>query len=258
MGIGDELMMAGEARRRALARPGTRYLMRDKRGAPKWHFAWEGNPHIARPGEPHDGEITHVNGMRPYMAAYSHVQYQFRAYEPMPAALELPARVRELAKAAAGAVVFNPTVKLRAPVNKDWGVARWKALIARARAVRWIQIGESGGPRVRGAECVVTPDFWEACAVIAGARAVVCHEGALHHAAAALGVPAIVIRGGFISPRVTGYAGQVDFYIEDPRWPLGCGMRVPCAHCQAAMDAITPDAVAKALGALLEERKVAA
>lgn len=252
------MMRAGEAGRREKLAPGSRYLMLDKTGAPMWHFVWDGNPHVARPGEPHDGTIGFVNGVREYIESHTKQQYKFRAYEPHPAVLALPARVRALSKRAAGAVVFNPTIKQRAPINKDWGIDNWKALITNTTGVRWIYVGAPGGPRMGGAERIETPDFWEACALIAGARAVVCHEGALHHAAAALGVPAVVIRGGFISPRVTGYAGQADLYVEDERYPFGCGMRIPCNHCLAAMESIRPEMVASALRALLGQRETAA
>jgi ADP-heptose:LPS heptosyltransferase len=257
MGIGDELMMAGEARRLAAGR-GHRYRMLDKRGQPKWHWVWEGNPNIARLDEPHDGEIGYSNALRPYIATLTPARYTFRDYRPHPAELRLTPRARALAEHARGAIVFNPSVKERAPVNKDWGLQRWKALLARGVGLRWIQIGEPGrSPRLRGADFIPTADFFDACGVMSGAAAVVVHEGALHHAAAALGVPAVVIRGGFISPRVTGYAGQVDFYVEDERYPLGCGNRLPCPHCAEAMEAVKPERVAAVVRELMSNKRAA-
>jgi len=251
MGIGDELMMAGEARRRA-AGSARKYLMLDKRGLARWHHAWEGNPNIAHPNELYDGVIGYTNGRRPYMVDESPIRRFFRAYEPVPAFIQLNERAKALAVHAQGAVVFNPTIKPRAPPNKDWGLGRWKELVAITQGIRWVQAGESGAPRIRGVQTIQTATFLEACGLLAGARAVVVHEGALHHAAAALGVPAVVIRGGFVSPKVTGYAGQVDMYIESADYPLGCGMRIICSHCEAAMAAITPAAVAAALNSLLQ------
>jgi hypothetical protein len=263
MGIGDELMAAGEARRRALAAGKLqRYGMLDKKGRPKWHFVWEGNPNIARPGEPNDGVIEYLNGRRPYIADESRERRAFRAYQPTAAHIGLNARALEIGAFCKGAVVFNPTIKASAPANKDWGLHRWKALTLRFPQYRWVQIGDpSGFPRIRGVERVFTLNFHEAAGAIAGARAVVVHEGALHHAAAALGTPAVVIRGGYISPKVTGYAGQADLYVAMPEWPdfaeLGCGMRVPCRHCAQALASITPEDVGRALGKLLQERQAA-
>lgn len=251
IGLGDWVLVAGEARRRAQLAPGTRYLPLDKGGAPTTHWIWDRNPDIAKPGETHDGTIGYVNGLRAYIErAIPKKQYIFRAYEPHPATIVLPERAIPMARQAAGAVVFNPTIKFKAPPNKDWGVENWTQLIAENRGVRWIQVGESG-PTIRGAERAQTADFWDALGLLSGARAVVCHEGALHHAAAGLGVPAVVVRGGFISPRVTGYAGQVDLYVEDERYPLGCGMRVRCPHCSSAMASIKPWDVMQALRSAL-------
>lgn len=263
MGIGDELMAAGEARRRVLAagRP-QQFGMLDKKGQPKWHHVWEGNPDIARPGQPNDGLITYVDGRRPYIAAESRERRAFRPYQPHPAHIELGARAREIAAFCKGAVVFNPTIKASAPTNKEWPLDRWKALTLRFPQYRWVQIGDpSGYPRIRGVEHIYTLSFQEAAGAVAGARAVVVHEGALHHAAAAVGTPAVVIRGGYISPKVTGYAGQADLYVPMEEWPdfaeLGCGMRVPCRHCAQAMASITPEDVGRALGKLLQERQAA-
>lgn len=257
MGIGDELMIAGEARRRAAGRD-RRYLILDKHGAPKWHWAWTGNPHVARPGEPFDEVLPgYVDRMRPYLAGSDAGRFVFREYQPAPAQIALDTHARALASHAAGAIVFNPTVKRGASPNKDWGLERWKALVARGVGLRWLQLWEPGTPRVKGAEAIPTYSVLEAFGLLSGARAAVVHEGALHHAAAAFGVPAVVIRGGFISPRVTGYAGQRDLYVEANAWPLGCGKRTPCSHCAQAMNSITPEKVLAALQGLLEERRAA-
>lgn len=251
MGIGDELMVAGEARR--LIQSGARKVgMLDKNDIRRWHFAWEGNPDIARPGEDCDALAGYVNRRRHYLVDETQIRRTFRAYTPLPARLVIPEAHRRLASEAAGWVVFNPTIKQKAPLNKDWGIERWKELVALTPEVSWLQVGDHSSPRIRGARHIPTAHFFDACALLSGARAAVLHEGALHHAAAALEVPAIVIRGGYISPKVTGYAGQVDFYIESEEWPLGCGTRINCPHCRQAMADITPAAVAEGLRKLLK------
>lgn len=249
-GIGDEILAAGEAARASARTPG-KYQIIHRNGQPKWHWIWEGNPHVARPGEDHVGVVHgYVNGLRPYCAELTKERYTFREYVPHPAHIELPTSARKIARRAEGAVVFNPTVKDRAPPNKQWH--GWRALVAESRDVYWIQVGEIG-PTIQGAERIETMNLWDALGLLSGALAAVTHEGALHHAAAALGVPAVVVRGGFISPRVTGYDGQADLFEHDERYPLGCGMRVPCEHCGAAMASITPAKVLAALKPLLQE-----
>jgi len=245
-------MLAGEAKRMAAGVPNRRYAMLDKLGHPRWHFVWEGNPNIARPGEKSAGVIGYVNGKRHYMVDVKPDQYTFKEYQPTPAFIQIERQLPFFAQRAAGAVVYNPNIKPKASPNKAWGLEHWDELIALTPGVRWIQLMEPGTQRIGRSEKMDTGNFLDAVAAMSKAAAVVCHEGALHHAAAAFGVPTIVIRGGFISPKVTGYAGQVDFYVEDARWPLGCGMRVACDHCRAAMDAIKPDAVAQALLGILK------
>lgn len=251
MGIGDWLMVSGEARRRA-AGTARRFRVLNKRGEPYWHFVFEGHPNIARPGERFDEDLGFVNGHRSYIAEETKQKRTFREYAPAPAPLHLPRQALQRAARAAGAVVFNPSIKHSASPNKDWGWERWRELVALVKNVRWLQLGEPGARRIPGAEYVETPHFTDAAGLLSGARAAVLHEGALHHAAAALGIPAVVIYGGYIGPRVTGYAGQVALFEGGPEYPLGCGMRVPCSHCAAAMAAITPARVATALVGLLE------
>lgn len=250
MGIGDELMMSGEARRLA-AGTAKRFRMLNKRGEPYWHFAFDANPNIVKPGQPFDGELGFLNRHRPYIADETREKRTFREYVPSPSPVRLGPQAQTFAAMARGAVVFHPGIKRGASPNKAWPLERWKALVALG-GHRWVQIGEPGVPRIRGAEQVMTPGFWDAVGLLAGAKAAVLHEGALHHAAAAVGTRAVVIYGGYISPRVTGYAGQRALFVETSEHPLGCGYRVPCAHCAEAMRAIGPATVLRALKELLE------
>ena len=258
MGIGDELMAAGEAKKAAAGRR-IKFRLLDKKDRPKWHFVWAGNPNIAGPMEKVDAILqTYVDRRRPYLAESTPQRYVFKPYRPTPAYIQIPPNLIPLMSHAAGKVIVNPTIKLGASPNKRWMIQRWRALVESAQDIKWLQIGHiDHGNKLKGAEGVYTHNFIEACALIAGARAVVCHEGALHHAAAAFGIPAVVIRGGYVSPEVTGYDGQVDFFEKTEAFPLGCGMRISCRHCDKAMARIEVGDVLKALRSLLEE-KVAA
>ena len=140
-------------------------------------------------------------------------------------------------------------MKVRASPNKQWGWERWQALAdeLNRRRVCLAQLGPAGIRCLAGGPHLITASFREACAVLAGASALVGNEGGLHHAAAALGVRGAVPFGGYISPRLTGYAIHDNFHVDDPAHPLGCGMRAPCAHCAAAMASISVGAVAGAV-----------
>jgi hypothetical protein len=256
MGWGDEIMVTGEVRRRA-AGTARRFAVRDVRWRHRehrWHDIWEGNPHIARPGEPFDEWILNCPGNRPYIAAKGFRRWTWQPYRPEPGEIFLAATERALGGVCAGSVLVQVTLKAAASPNKDWGWDRWQALTRSERGVEWLQIGEPGTRRLDGVRFHATRTFREACAVLSGARAAVLHEGGLHHAAAALAVPAVVIFGGFVAPAVTGYERQRSLFTGGAEHPLGCGMRTSCRHCHRAMAAITPRDVVAELSALLLER----
>src|SRR5262249_3229320 len=89
--------------------------------------------------------------------------------------------------------------------------------------------------------------FRDALCVLSLARLYIGPEGGLHHAAAALGVPAVVIFGGFNSPKATGYAWHSN--IVAPGEP--CGTVAYCLHCRDAMKSITVERVLNAARAEL-------
>lgn len=245
-------MTAGEATRRA-AGTGKKFRILTKRGEHYWHEVFAGNPNIARPGERSDGDIGFVNSHRMYIVDKTKERRTFREYKPHPAPLKLNAAAMDMAKRAKGAVVFNPSIKRNASPNKDWGIERWQRLVEKTSgSVKWIQMVEPGVKRMRFAEPIETPSFQCAVGLIKGARAAVLHEGALHHAAAALGTPAVVIFGSYVGPKVTGYEGHRNLFIHSDEFPLGCGMRIPCQHCKNAMALITPEMVAQNLMEILE------
>ena len=76
----------------------------------------------------------------------------------------------------------------------------------------WVQLGAGGIRVLEGVRPIETADFRAACAALAGARAAVLPEGGLHHAAAALDIPAVVIFGAMTSPANTGYASHVNLF----------------------------------------------
>ncbi len=253
MGIGDELMVAGRARVAQMTDP---RRVRVVFGRPRWDPVWDHNPRLARPGEEGDFQILQgrAGGLRPYIAARTPKQWKWKAYQPPSGEIYFTDEEKEYGRHHAGRVVLEPTIKASASPNKQWGWTRWNKLawLLQEEGVRVTQLGPEGGVQLLdGADFVATRDFRLAASVLAHARAVVAPEGGLHHAAAAVGVPALVIFGGFISPEVTGYRSQVSFYAGGEG--LGCGMRTPCDHCADAMASITPREVADKLMEVLVE-----
>lgn len=253
MGWGDEIMITGEVSRRGRGNA-LRFAIGDRRPGRqqhRWHEIWEGHPRIAKPGEAFDAWIWNHGGNRPYIEAKSIKRWHWRPYGPTPGTIILTEAEQRLREYSQGRVIVEPGMKAAASPNKDWGWHRWAELVNRYPQFNWLQIGAPGDARLPGVEFLQTAGFREACGALSGARAVVLREGGLHHAAAALGVPAVVIFGGYIAPSVTGYPQHRNLFTGGDEHPLGCGMRVPCPHCEAAMSAITPEVVKRELEVIL-------
>jgi ADP-heptose:LPS heptosyltransferase len=258
MGWGDELIVTGIARRMQEQDRRKLRIVYEGRGS-KWCELWNGNPRIARRGERGNFRTLRArsNGLRPYMAAHSPRQWTWKRYAPPVGEIYFTDAERQFGARHRGRLIVEPNLKKTASLNKDWGWARWVALghLLHARyGIRLTQLGPIGTRLLPGAEHVVTPSIRQAAAVMATARAAVLPEGGLHHLAAAVATPAVVIYGGYISPAVTGYPQQVGFFTGEG---LGCGMRVPCVHCRDAMAAIEPSPVLESLSGVLEQSAAA-
>lgn len=248
MGLGDNLMGTGLAR--GAAARGKRVAFGDH-GKIRWdqHSAeiFRGNPNVAPPGSEGAKDLEWVafyKGHRVYNSIDPgrkrwRWNHDFRAVpgEMFFSDAELVAGSRY----GTGFVLVEPNVPVKsAAPNKDWGFARFQQLVDYLRhrpGIRLMQFAT--GRLLDGVAAVATTGFRDALAILKNARLYIGPEGGLHHGAAALGVPAVVIFGGFIPPAITGYAthsnltGSKEF----------CGALTPCAHCRQAMENITVDQV---------------
>jgi len=228
VGYGDEIMVTGEARRRQEA----------------------GDPRIATPEAVARGlpvqTIVNGPGCRPYIdyGRTTATRWAYRDWRATPGELYDIERRKPR-----DYVIVEPHIKAKASPNKDWGWARWQALVGRLD-LDWVQLGPPSTRLLDGVRHIETATFLAACRALTGARAAVLPEGGLHHAAAALGVPAVVIFGAMTSPANTGYDLHVNLY-EPAGGASPCGMRVPCGHCARAMAGIEPETVASHLEQLL-------
>lgn len=254
-------MAAGQARIAHAQNPGRRVVILDRFGHRRWETIWEGLDYIVRPRQVtvRPIEIRNGPGLRPYIAGKTAERWTWREW---PGGQGSPiGEIRfnqdedDFGLHYGGRIVLEPHIKAKASPNKGWGWIRWNKLawlLQTKHGQRVAQLGPIGTPLLEGAEHIVTNGFRRAAAVLKHARAAVLPEGGLHHAAAAVGTSAVVIRGGFIGPAATGYAGQIDFFDGDG---LGCGMRIPCDHCRDAMAAIRPEEVAETLMEILMRQK---
>lgn len=271
MGLGDELMAAGQARalREAEGENAPPVVVLGNNQKPRLHPIFEMSPDVwsaTKSGKvypPPDAKSV-LNGpdARPYIdyrASLAKQHWAWREFRATPARIVLPQSYRDWAAArieelGGAPVIVQPHVKGKAPPAKMWGWERWQALVDMLPDVPWLQIGRPGEERLRGIASLETPRWQHALAVMAHSWGAVLQEGFLHHAAAAFGRPAVVIFGAYISPALTGYEGQTNLYTGQPD-SLGCGSRAPCQHCEEAMAAITPEMVAAHVRDMLERNE---
>lgn len=243
-------MVSGIARRMQQADP---RKVRVQYERPRWSLVWDHNPRIATLKEDGDFQVLHgrVNGLRPYHSAKSADKWTYNlAYRPEPGELYFTADERAYGEEQRGRILIEPHIKPGASPNKQWGWERWQRLteLLIAADLKPTQIGTPDQARMPGIRCLWPATFRMACAAIATARACVLPEGGLHHAAAAVGTPAVVIFGGFTPVELTGYPGHVNLGVS---LNDACGNRRPCAHCAAEMAKITPEQVVEQLLAIL-------
>lgn len=266
MGYGDEIIATGLARgaaargKRIAFGDGKRIIWSEQS---RQVFRW--NPNIAHPGEEHDRStalpsklewIPHYRGNR----LYGHVEggrWVFRDFK-CPAG-EIVFDDQELAFAAAlptePFIVIEPRVKAMgacAGANKTWPLDRYEALVS-ATGIRCVQfVPPTVRPAVADCEVIETPSFRHALAVLGLASLYIGPEGGLHHGAAAVGTPAVVIFGGFNTPRSTGYAWHENITVGEP-----CGTVAACEHCREAMASISVKRVLEAATRQLRQREAA-
>ena len=263
MGYGDELMAAGQAMSLFDYHGGQkRVVILDAKGQPRRHELWEYCSYVALPDDMGKDEqfLFIVNGpnVRPYVDMLAMRKNFERVFPGRPFTTKVFDRrlpwvydMRHRAQPPIldlfergkyhGNVVIEPHVKMSVAPNKDWGWDRWQRLVHLAPEVPWVQLGRPGARLLDGVGYHQTDTYTEAMRYLSGASAAVLPEGGLHHAAAAMGVRAVVIYGGFTSPIITGYPTHVNLAYDE--WNP-CGQKLAgCEHCKVAMESITPEAV---------------
>ncbi len=247
MGLGDWIMATAQVRE-LNERTGKRVAVVDRMGRLRWSEAFDHNPRIVAPNTISSTESANVvrlvnaGGARPYIRAKTDTRWIWQPWDIKPGELFLSHQEIEMTAAAlpVDSIIVEPNTKIQ-DGNKAWLFARWQQVVDRLR-LPWVQLGPPGTRLLQGVQHVATTPRL-AFASIRSARLYVGTEGALHHAAAAFGTPAIVLWSEFISPLYTGYTTQHNIRKTDNV----CGSRIPCASCRASMAAITVDEVVQAI-----------
>ncbi len=172
-------------------------------------------------------------------------RYVFRLdYRPTPAPLALDETELRIAEQWRGRrfAIVEPSIKAEASPGKQWPTERYAEVALRLAAdLEVFQVGRSERPVLPGLPCLPRTTFRGMLPLLKASQLYIGAEGGLHHAAAAMGTPAVVLYGGYTPALVTGYDGQVCLTGGAEQ---ACGVHVgECAHCMEAMRSITPDEV---------------
>lgn len=240
MGFGDWVMASAAAE---AAPVGRRAVFGDGK-TPHWSIVWENNPKIAGTAGKDTFWVPDYPGHRPYIKRFEPGRYVFdESFRAPYGRIYISPQERDWAAAQIKGdyIIVEPYVKENVPglklgLNKAWN--GWDELLK--FDYPWLQIGD----RPAKTRQVITGNIRKALAMVAGAKLVVTTDGMLHHAAAALGIPAVVLWGGVVSPKILGYPTHFNVW----NGAKSCGSFAEiCPHCREAMDSISVDQVKKHL-----------
>lgn len=249
MGYGDEIMGSGMARG-ARAR-GRRVAFGDGRKIlwSSWApIIYQDNPNVAPPGSEDSPDLewnSHVKGSRKYNKLVNGKWVWNYDFKPTPGEFfftDYEVSLRE--RFPSGAVVVEPNVPWQKKVwpNKDWGEGKYETLVMllRERGHRVIQfVHGNTRRRVDADEFIALDSLRNVASVMTQQLMYVGPEGGMHHTAAAVGIKAVVLFGGFIPPQVTGY----DTHVNLTSGAEACGNIETCSHCREAMRRISVEEV---------------
>lgn len=249
MGIGDQIIATGLAR--GAAARGKKIAFGDGKMI-RWDqnsaMIFKNNPNIARPGESSSNVewINYYKGNRIYNKADSDRWIWNFKFKVKPGEIFFNGE-DAFYERDQNLILIEPNVpKKSCAPNKQWPLANWKRVAELLTAQGWTVRQFNYGANNIVCAPITTKTFRDAAALIKSARLVIVPEGGLHHAAAAVGTPAVVLFGGFTPPDVLGYEDHANL----TGGATACGKFNRCQHCVDAMAAIKVDDVLEAAGKL--------
>lgn len=248
MGYGDDIMATGMAR--GAKRRGKRIAFGDGRRiiwGPWSEEMFRHNPNIAPPGSEGASDIEWVDyykGHRKYNSQGNGKWIWNMDYRPVPGQFFFDEGETSIARevGATKCILIEPNVPQQKSVapNKQWPIERFQMVADRLKeqGLTVLQFIYPGAKyRLDGVVTFEPVNFRVALAVMGTTRLYIGPEGGMHHGAAALIVPGVVIFGGFIPPEVTGY--DIHTNLTGDVGEGACGSLTACSHCREALNSIT-------------------
>ena len=241
MGLGDWLMASGDAKE-ANERTGKKVKLGDGSRMFLDSQIFANNPRMASSSDTDVVWVKNYQGHRPYLKGTKNGRLLFNDdYKPRVGEIYFnQLEKKNIDKIDKDYIVVEPNVKrvYAHTVNKAWH--GWDELLK--HDLPWLQLGDVSVNRYTNWKETAT--FRDALKVLSKAKLFVGTDGGLHHAAAALGIPSVVIWTGFTSPRHLGYDTHRN--IHDGSEPCGTYDSV-CQHCLLKSKAISVEQVLDAV-----------
>lgn len=251
MGLGDEVMVTALAKKnmRKYNRPS---IILNKNEQFRWHTLWENNPNIINPTNPYEigaPMIFNGSGSRHYIdwANSDKDHFTFKEWDIEPGEIYFSREedfFNRAAKHGQTDILIDSGVKDNLRENKKWPLKYWLKLasILADNELSFSINDPAKSPNLR---------YW--LGDLTRYKAIICHEGGLHHVAVALGIPCVTIFGGYISPRITGY--NLPTFKALTHAKEFCGLIRSCSHCKEEMERIKPMEVFESLQEVLANAK---
>ena len=246
MGLGDEIMALGRAEALYEA-TGKKVAICRFGGYPRQHEAWDNHPAIDQNSSL---KIIDGGGARPYIKEWLGRQAIYNMdYRARAGKIHLTQDEIDFFKPKEKYAVVAPFLKENASPNKDWGFENWEKVI-KDFPIKVYQLLENENHKtIKGAIGLHTKHFRLAASVISRSSIVLCNEGGTHHMAASFKIPAVVIFGSFVPPKVTGYDFHENISVQTDHG--FCGKFDLCNECQKNLKSINPDFVRQKAEAIL-------
>ena len=270
MEYGSDILATGEAKIICQENPEAKIafgnpevLSQSEKGKTKlyWSEIFKNNPNILQPGENAEKIIIVPNYPKsrpffnyaktkyaqfdgkkttPYKVAYD-PDYQVTCGELFFSDSEITEAEKLIENIESPIIFFDPYADI---LNKFWLPERWDDLIKQS-SYNFVQLTyDKHDEPLNGANQVSTKTFRQASAVLSagvGRGILLSVDCDLHHAAAALNMPAIVLWSHYSHPDNLGYDDHINI-----RWDAAgkpCGLRDACIQCQRSAEMIKVDDV---------------
>jgi len=277
---GSDILATGEARIVREQNPDTKIafgnpeaLSPTSEGKTKlyWSEIFENNPNILQPGENAE-EITIIanfpksrpfinyaktkytqideQNKTPYKFAYN-ADYETTRGELFFSDNEIAEAEKLIGDLEAPIIFIDPIAGIE---NKGWLPERWNNLVEQS-SYNFVQLLYNNQPTALNGVTQIDPKtFRLACAILkvcSGKSILLTTDSNLHHAAAALNMPTIVLWSHYSHPDNLGYEEHINIRWDAAGTP--CGLRDSCIQCKHSMEMIKVEDVLLAIDMTIKE-----